>query len=108
KEWVVVVLGGAWDVSVKGGDHWASLGGGADVFGGGATSVSLPPGASVTVASTNGAELAVVKAPAEAGGEAYVIRPDEVRRETRGEGSWKRDVHTILDGSLPAHRLLVG
>ena len=108
RESLLVVLGGTCDVTVQGGDHWASLGRRADVFGGAATSVYLPTGASVTVASTNGAELAVVRAPAEAGGEAYVIRPDEVRRETRGEGSWKRDVHTILDGSRPAHRLLVG
>ncbi len=107
-ESLLVVLGGNCDVAVPSGERWGSLGERGDVFAGAATSVYLPPPTSVEVASENGAEVAVVRAPADPGGRAYVIRPEDVRRDTRGEGSWKREVHTILDATRPAHRLIVG
>lgn len=107
-ESLLVVLGGRCDLAVRGGPSWQSLGGRADVFSGAATSVYLPAGQRVEVSAEDGAEIAVVRAPAEPRGEAYRIGPDKVSRETRGKGSWQREVHTILDASRPAQRLLVG
>jgi len=108
RESLVVLLGGRCDLAVLGGPSWRSLGGRPDVFSGAATSIYLPPGARVEVSTQDGVEMAVVSAPAEPGGEAYRIGPEEVTRETRGEGSWQREVQTILDASRPAQRLLVG
>ena len=107
-ESLLVVLGGKCELAVRGGRTWQSLGGRPDVFSGAATSVYLPAGHRVEVGAEDGAEIAVVRAPAEPGGEAYRIGPEEVSRETRGVGSWQREVHTILDASRPAQRLLVG
>lgn len=107
-ESLLVVLGGTCDLAVHGGPRWESLGGRRDVFSGAATAIYLPAGLRVEVTAKNGAEIAVVRAPAEPGGEAYTIGPEEVSRETRGDGSWQREVHTILDASRPAQRLLVG
>jgi 5-deoxy-glucuronate isomerase len=107
RESLLVVLGGACSATV-GGRTWEGLGGRPDVFSGVAAAVYVPPGVEVEVGSAAGAEVAVVRAPAPDGGEAYVIRPDEVRRETRGRDSWRREVHTILDSDRPARRLLVG
>jgi 5-deoxy-glucuronate isomerase len=107
-ESLLVILGGVCSIGVQGTSPWEDLGGRADVFSGVATAVYVPAGLEAEVVSAAGAEVMVVRAPAAPGGKPYVIAPDEVRRETRGRDAWRREVHTILDGSRPAQRLLVG
>jgi 5-deoxy-glucuronate isomerase len=106
-ETVAVILGGRCRASV-GASSWAPLGERADVFSGRATAIYVPPGLELRVDTEVGAEIALVQAPAGPGGEAYVVRPDEVRHEVRGDDGWKREVDTIIDADRPAHQLLVG
>ncbi len=107
KETLLVVLGGRIDVDA-GGESWHGLGERANVFAGRATSVYLPPGTEYRMSSAEGAEAAVFRAPATAGGVPYVIRPDAVKIATRGSESFEREVHTILDAGRPAAALVVG
>lgn len=108
KESLLVILGGRCSIAVKGMETWTDLGGRSDVFDGVATSVYAPPGAAYRITAGGPAEIAVFRAPAPEGGEAYVIRPSEVTVAVRGEGAWRRTVHTILDESKPAQRLVAG
>jgi 5-deoxy-glucuronate isomerase len=108
RESLLVILGGRCSIAVKGMDTWDDLGGRGDVFDGVATSVYVPAGLSYRVSAVGPAEVAVFRAPAPAGGEAYVIRPSDVTVAVRGEGPSRRTVHTILDESKPAQRLVVG
>jgi 5-deoxy-glucuronate isomerase len=108
RESLLVILGGRCSVAVKGMDPWTDLGGRADVFDGVPTSVYLPAGVPYRVSASAPAELAVLRAPAPPGGAAYVIRPSDVTVAVRGEGAWHRTVHTILDESKPAQRLVAG
>jgi len=107
KETLLVVLGGRVDVDVNG-VRWNGLGDRANVFAGRATSVYFPPSTEYLVRSTNGAEVALLRAPAQPGGAAYVIRPDAVDVATRGRDGFEREVHTILDARKPAATLVVG
>jgi 5-deoxy-glucuronate isomerase len=108
RETLVVVLGGGCAVSVEDGPTWEGLGQREDVFGGRATSVFVPAGRSFHVSSQTGAEIALLRAPAAAGGEPYLIRPEDVEVATRGGGAFRREVHTILGESRPAASLIAG
>jgi 5-deoxy-glucuronate isomerase len=108
RESLLVILGGRCSVAVEGAPAWDDLGGRADVFDGVATSVYVPAGLPYRISTKAPAEIAVFRAPAAAGGEAYAIRPHEVTVAVRGEGAWRRTVHTILDESKPAQRLVAG
>jgi 5-deoxy-glucuronate isomerase len=108
RESLLVILGGRCSVAVKGMDAWDDLGGRADVFDGVPASVYVPPGIPYRISAAGAAEIAVLRAPAAAGGEAYAIRPSDVTVAVRGEGAWRRTVYTILDESKPAQRLVAG
>jgi 5-deoxy-glucuronate isomerase len=108
KESLLVILGGRCSVAVEGMGNWDGLGERADVFSGAATSVYVPAGVPYRISSNGPAEIAVFRAPAAEGGKAYVVRPSEVTVATRGNGAWRRTVHTILDESRPAQRLVAG
>lgn len=108
KESLLIILGGRCSVEVKGMGKWNDLGGRADVFDGMPTSVYVPAGASYRVSAGGPVEIAVFRAPASPEGEAYVIRPPDVSVAVRGKGAWRRTVHTILDDSKPAQRLVAG
>lgn len=108
RESLLVMLGGQCSVAVEGMGAWDRLGERDSVFAGAATSVYVPAGASYRISSNGEAEVAVCRAPARPGGEAYVIRPSDVTVATRGSGAWRRTVHTILDETRPAQRLVVG
>ena len=107
KETLLVVLGGRVDVDANG-VRWNGLGDRANVFAGRATSVYFPPRTEYLVRSTNGAEMALLRAPAQPSGAAYVIGPDAVDVATRGRDGFEREVHTILDARKPAATLVVG
>lgn len=108
KESLLVIMGGRCSIAVKGMDAWDGLGGRSDVFDGVPTSVYVPAGISYRISSSGPAEIAVLRAPAPTGGEAYVIRPSDVTVAVRGDGPSRRTVHTILDESKPAQRLVAG
>lgn len=108
RESLLVILGGRCAIAVKGMETWNDLGERNDVFDGVATSVYVPAGIPYRISAGGPAEIAVFRAPAAAGGEAYVIRPPEVTVAVRGKGAWRRTVHTILDDSKPAQRLVAG
>lgn len=68
----------------------------------------LPPGArAVLEAGPDGAELAHGGAPAEGRLPVRLFRPDEMRREVRGGGAARREVHHVLAPPLPAERLIL-
>lgn len=106
-ESVLVILSGTCDVAA-GDQQWSGLGGRENVFSGVATTVYLPPGCQHRVSTDAGAEIAVIRAPADPGGEPYVIPPRDVEVVRRGRASHLREVHTILDGRRPAGALIVG
>jgi len=108
RESLLVILGGRCAIAVDGAGSWEGLGERADVFGGAPTSVYVPAGVPHRITADGPAEVAVWRAPAAAGGEAYVIRPSEVPAVVRGDGAWRRRVYTILDASRPAQRLVAG
>jgi 5-deoxy-glucuronate isomerase len=107
KETLLVVLGGRIDVDADR-ERWKGLGERANVFGGRATSVYLPPNTEYRMSSPEGAEVALFRAPAARGGVPYLIRPDAVKVATRGSDSFQREVHTILAAGQPAAALVVG
>lgn len=106
RESLLVFLGGRGSVEVEGQGSWEALGAREDVFGGRATSVYVPSG--VGYRAMGNAEVAILRAPAAAGGTAYLIGPGEVDVAVRGEGGFRRQVHTILDESRPATSLVAG
>lgn len=108
RESLLVILGGRCSIAVKGMDAWDNLGGRADVFDGVPTAVYVPAGIPYRISALGPAEIAVFRAPAPSGGEAYVIRPSDVAVAVRGEGAWHRTVYTILDESKSAQRLVAG
>ena len=108
RESLLVILGGRCSIAVGDAPAWNRLGGRDSVFDGAATSVYVPSGVPYRITAGGQAEIAVLRAPADTGGEPYVISPSEVAVASRGDGAWHRTVHTILDESRPAQRLVVG
>jgi 5-deoxy-glucuronate isomerase len=108
-EWTVVVLSGSVRAYVGKAELTSGpLGSRANVFGGKASAVYLPPGTEGRLDAVTPARLAVCQAVSDAGAEATVIGPDGVRTKTVGVHNWQREVHDIVDRRLAAGRLLVG
>ena len=109
-EAVAVVLSGT--VEAWAGDQSLGLAGGrSDPFAEPGHAVYAPPGAPLRlVAGDGGAVVAVTSAAAgdDPAGEARIIGPEDQRIATVGEGSWERNVRTILGPEHAASRLLVG
>ena len=78
-----------------------------DVFSGLPWALTLPPNMAYRLTAQTDLELAVVSAPADPGGVPRVIRPADVRVETRGKGVTERRIHWILSEKDPAARLLL-
>ncbi len=84
-----------------------------DVFGGRATAVYLPPGASIDVSAHTRTELALAatvggELPSPAGRAPVTVTPDDVVVHRRGRPGWQRAVHDVIADAVPAQRLLVG
>ncbi len=68
----------------------------------------LPPGAAVElVGGAGGAELAYGSAPASGRYPVRLFERSEMRREVRGGGAARREVHHVLAPPLPAERLIL-
>jgi 5-deoxy-glucuronate isomerase len=88
---------------------WREIGGRGSVFDGASPyAVYLPPGQAVSVTARGEAELAVASAPATNIGRApRLIRPEDMQRSVRGQGSNTRYICDILPQTSPADSLLV-
>ena len=110
-EVLAVILRGRVDAAA-GTEHWTGLGGRASVFAGRATAIYAPPRERLSLRAAGGPALVgVCQAPVPEGAATpapYVIPPDRVRVNPRGRAPFTREVHDILDESLPAARLVVG
>jgi 5-deoxy-glucuronate isomerase len=85
----------------------------ADVFDVPATAVYLAPGSSIEISANTDTELALASTvgselttPADA--TPMIVLPNDVVIHDRGRPGWRRAVHDIVAGTVPAQRLLVG
>lgn len=102
EETALIWLGGTASV-----DGFGTVGERADVFSGLPSTLLLPPGSSYRLRAETELQLAIVSAPAERGAPARLIRPGDVRVETRGTGVTERRIHWILSEKDPAAKLLL-
>ena len=89
-----------------GGEQWAV--GRRGVFAERATALYLPVDVAVTVTARSPLEAIVVSTPAQSGGRPTLVGPDEVRVQSRGRGTYLREVHDLFVGDGEVQRLLVG
>lgn len=103
-----VILGGRLTFESPG-RHAETLGSRADVFGGQATAVYLPPGTEYAFVGAGevGAELALCSAVVDHGGPVTVIRPGEFVVREVGKGNWRRRVEDVF-AKAPATTLQIG
>ena len=108
-EAVAVVLTGTVD-AWAGEEALGAAGGRSDPFAEPGHAVYAPPGAPLRLVATGDAVVAVTTAPSdgEAPGPARIIGPGDQSINTVGEGTWERNVRTILGPDDAASRLLVG
>lgn len=102
----LVVLGGRVTVRAAG-QAWEEMGQRNHVFEGNPYVLYLPPGTPFTLEAVTPCEVARCGAPAQGGIEPYLIRPEEVAVELRGQGNAQRHVRHLLEGDRPAERLLL-
>ncbi len=79
-----------------------------NVFDERATALYLPRGATLEVTALAPLEAIIVATPADAGGVASLVGPDQVRVHKRGKANYYREVHDIFVADTTAKRLLVG
>ncbi len=103
----LVLLGGLANVMV-GETSFPSIGGRANVFGGRATAVHIPPGLKFKVEAVGAVEAALARAPSDLAGEPRLIGPEKVKVNARGKDAFERHVHDIIDVNFPSRCLLVG
>jgi 5-deoxy-glucuronate isomerase len=107
RETCIVFISGKGSVMVEG-TAFGELGGRSNVFDGKPWSVYVPPGLKWSVKATTECVLNICTAPARKKGTAFVIAPDELSIETRGQGSNTRYVCNILpEQDARAESLLV-
>jgi 5-deoxy-glucuronate isomerase len=102
EETALIWLGGTAEV-----DGFGRVGERVDVFSGLPSALVLPPGEAYRLRAETALHLAIVSAPADSAPAAHVVRPDDVRVETRGKGVTERRIHWILSEQEPAARLLL-
>ncbi len=108
REQCLVVMAGTVDATVAG-ERFAAVGDRESVFDGRPAAVYAPPGQDIVVTALTACELGLGSAPAvdEPAPDPYVVRSEQIKRETRGAGITERYVHPIVMGDRPAQRLLV-
>jgi 5-deoxy-glucuronate isomerase len=79
-----------------------------NVFAERATALYLPPGVSLSVAADAALEAVLVSAPAAGGGTAVLVAPEDVTVNSRGRGTYTREVHDLFVRDPYAKRLMVG
>ena len=110
-ETCVVVLSGR-DVVIEGGGERWRLDGREDPFAGLPSALWLPDGRGLRLGSPSGqATLAIARAPRsgreDVASAPIVIRPEDVRVESRGAGNATRQINHIIGPDFPADRLEV-
>ncbi|GIL01317.1 MAG: 5-deoxy-glucuronate isomerase [Alphaproteobacteria bacterium] len=94
--------------AAAGGHDFGALGGRASPFDGVPAALYVPAGSDWSVTAETGLELAVCTAPGRPGARPpRLIRPQDLSKETRGEGTNTRYVTNILPEDQPADSLLV-
>jgi len=111
EEKVLVILSGKCDVKV-GGQLFKGLGGRENVFSGKATAVYIPINSVYEIEESDGknAEIAIVSAIAEKQYQPFVVKPEDVIVNFRGNDGYKREVHDIIVEKAEGRvdRILVG
>ncbi len=80
----------------------------AGVFDERASAVYIPPGVNLAVTAETPLEAILFSTPAPAGGHPAAIGPDGVEVNSRGRGTYTREVHNLLVTDPHAKRLMVG
>lgn len=107
REACLIVLTGKCDVEV-GKQRFENIGGRMSVFEDVApAAVYVPAGQLYAIKAVTALEVAIGTAPGEGGGEARLISPDRISRETRGTGTNTRHVRNILPETEAADSLLI-
>jgi 5-deoxy-glucuronate isomerase len=107
REACIVVLSGKCDVQIAG-RVFDKIGARSSVFEDMApAAIYAPAGALYTITALTRLEVAIASAPGDGGGEARLIPPKAISKETRGEGTNTRHVRNILPETEPAHSLLI-
>jgi 5-deoxy-glucuronate isomerase len=107
REACLVVLSGRCDVAVAG-QRFENIGRRMSVFEDVApAAIYAPAGKSYVITAKTKLEVAIGTAPGGGGGEARLISPDRISKETRGQGTNTRHVRNILPESEPADSLLI-
>jgi 5-deoxy-glucuronate isomerase len=78
------------------------------VFTSRATAIYLPPRHTLLVSADARLEMVLVSTPASEGRTPALMQPDQVVVNSRGRGSFSREVHDIFVGDPYAQRLMVG
>ncbi|MEW6624541.1 MAG: 5-deoxy-glucuronate isomerase [Bacillota bacterium] len=111
KEMVLVILGGKCNITVDD-KTFSQIGEREDVFSGKATSVYVPINSSFRVEEAQGKKLqaAIVMAVAENKHKPFLVSPEQVIVNTRGEENFRREVHDILVENVDevVDRIVVG
>src|SRR5712692_10626118 len=102
EETALIWLGGR--ATVEG---FGTVGGRVDVWDGKPFALLLPPGIPYDLSAESPCDLAIVSAPAQSELPPRLIRPDDVRVETRGSGVTERRIHWIVAEQDPAARLIL-
>ncbi len=105
EEAIIVLDHGAGTLSVEGRRFAVER---RSLFGAPATALYLPPGRSLAIEAGTALEAVIISAPAEPGGKVRLMPPDQVKRVTRGRGTWTREVHDIFVANDHPKRLMVG
>jgi 5-deoxy-glucuronate isomerase len=105
EETVVVLQQGSGSFTV-GGHEWPVSR--RSVFDERATALYLPPDQVLSVRAATALEAVLISTPAAAGGEAALVRPEDVQPKARGRFTYAREVHDIFVSDTHARRLLVG
>ncbi|PTM59994.1 5-deoxy-glucuronate isomerase [Desmospora activa] len=108
-EVVLVILSGVASISSEN-NEWSHLGGRKDVFDGKATAVYIPCRSTFAVYAESEVEIAICRAKADEKFQPFVVKPEEVVVNRRGENNWHREVHDIIvaNGENRVQRIVIG
>ena len=102
----LVILSGRGTIESSNGT-WNDIGGRESVFDGSPFVLYLPPGIDYRLVAHTDCEVARCASLAQSGAEPYVVKPDEIVIETRGQGNAARHIRHLLEADRPAERLFL-
>lgn len=106
-EAVIHIFGGTCSVQGDGFDY-KKVGERADVFGGKASAVYVPPRTRYVVKAHTPLRAALCETPSATEGKVQLIRPKDIRVRDVGQGNWQRKVHDVGVDNLQAKSLMFG